>query len=144
MGKQNTLMHESSVVIFVGKLSRQVISILLLPKFTGKEYVSHRPQRSCGKVMLFHRRLHSVHGGEGVCGRHPPGQTPLQQTHPPWVDTPLSRHSPADTLGRQPPAQCMLGYTYPCPVHAVIHAPPLPRRPLHRTVRILLECILVA
>ena len=31
-----------------------------------------------------------------------------------------------------PPAQCMLGYT-----------PPHPRRPLQRTVRILLECFLV-
>ena len=70
-----------------------------------------------------------------------------------------------------PPAQCMPGYTHPlpsacwdtppCPVHGGIHTPlrrhpladtPLadtpptgrhPRRPLQRTVRILLECILV-
>ena len=65
-------------------------------------------------------------------GRHPQGQTPT-----PWADTTRGRHP----LGKIPPpnacwdthlpAQCILGYT------------PLPRRPLQRTVRILLECILV-
>ena len=59
--------------------------------------------------------------------------------------------------GIHPPSQCMLGYTPPCPVHAGIHPradtlprpypppwqTPPPRRPLQRTVRILLECILV-
>ena len=48
-------------------------------------------------------------------GQTPPGQTP------PWADTP--------------------GQTPPCLVHAGIHPPP--RQPLQRTVRILLECILV-
>ena len=44
---------------------------------------------------------------------------------PPWADTPLT-----STCWDTPPAQCMLGY-------------PPSRRPLQRTVRILLECILV-
>ena len=40
------------------------------------------------------------------------------------------------------PSACWDTHT-PCPVHAGIHQPPpLPRRPLLRTVRILLECIL--
>ena len=54
----------------------------------------------------------------GVCGRHPPRQTLSLGRQPP--------------LGRHPPAQCMLGYTHPSP-----------QRPLQRTVRILLECILL-
>ena len=83
----------------------------------------YRPQRSCGKVIFLQASVsHSVHRGEGrgVSDRYHPLQTP------PWADTPQ-----ADTLlGRHRPAQCMLGYTPPW-------------RPLQRTVRILLECILV-
>ena len=54
------------------------------------------------------------------------------------ADTPQGRHLRADTplpsacWDTHTPAQCMLGYT-----------PPHPRRPLQRTVRILLECTLV-
>ena len=58
--------------------------------------------------------------GRGV-SQHALGQTPTLGRHPARQTPP-----PAD-----PPAQCMLGYTPPS------------RRPLLRTVRILLECILV-
>ena len=68
-------------------------------------------------------------------GRHPPGRYPHpldRQPHPlgwhPVADTPLGRHCPpwADTPPRQ------------------THPPPHPsRQPPQRTVRILLECILV-
>ena len=57
--------------------------------------------------------------------KHPPRQTPPGQL----ADTPLSRHPREDTtpMGRHAPGQT-----------------PLPgRQPLQRTVRILLECILV-
>ena len=71
------------------------------------------PQRSCGKVMS---------------GRHPP--SPRAETHPTLADIPLGRH-PQDRhtpLGR----------------HNPFRQTPLPsRRLLQRTVRILLECILV-
>ena len=59
----------------------------------------------------------------GVCvSQHALGQTPT------LADTPLGRHPPADPLGR---------HTLPG------QTPPSPRQPLQRTVRILLECILV-
>ena len=69
-------------------------------------------------------------------GRHPPGRYPHpldRQPHPlgwhPVADTPLGRHCPpwADTPPRQ---------THPPPPHPS-------RQPPQRTVRILLECILV-
>ena len=68
---------------------------------------------------------------------------------------PLGRHPlPTACWDTHTPAQCMLGYnplgrhTHPLfrqasyPLHAGIQ-PPSPRRPLQRTVHILLECILV-
>ena len=70
--------------------------------------------------LCFYGHLSFCSRGGGVSqhalGRHPPGPTP----------------SPVQCMLRytHPPAQCMLGYTPP-------------RRPLQRTVRILLECILV-
>ena len=87
------------------------------------------PQRSCGKVM-FHRRLSFCSQGGGG----------LADT--PQIDTPP---------GQTPPVYAGI-HTHPCPVHAGIHPPqtqcmlgysPPPRRPLQRTVRILLECIFV-
>ena len=56
-------------------------------------------------------------------GRHPPGR-------PPWAD--ITR------LGRHPPGQTPPQADTPPP-----RADDLPRRPLQRTVRIILECILV-
>ena len=90
--------------------------------------IFYHPQRSCGKVMFLH--LSVILSTGGVSDRHPRADTPragtpLVDTHwadTPWADTPLGRHPP-----RQTP-----------PLH-----PPPPRRPLQRTVRILLECILV-
>ena len=94
----------------------------------------YRPQRSCGKVMFSQASVsHSVHKGEGRCmadtplGRPPRGSVTLGKHFPPQAD-PLGRHPP----GRHPPAQCMLEYRPP------------PQRPLQRTVRILLKCILVS
>ena len=123
---------------------------------------SYRPQCSYGKVMFLH--LSVILSMGGVCpsacwdtppDRHPQADTPSGQTpplgrHPLWADTPsgqtppLGRH-PLWTdplaqymLGYTPPAQCILGYTTPL-AQCILRYTWL----LLRTVRILLECILV-
>ena len=83
--------------------------------------------RSCGKV-IFSQASVILSEWEGCVWQtppawadHPPGDPPWADT--PWADTPWADHPQADTsLGRHP----------------------LSRRPLQRTVRILLECILVS
>ena len=89
--------------------------------------LNYRPQRSCKGyvftgVCLSTRGLSaSVHAGIPHREQTPPtrADTPPEQTHtPPEQTTPGSRHPPKQT-------------------------PPPQRRPLLRTVRILLECILV-
>ena len=100
----------------------------------------YHPQRSYGKVIFSQAWVKnsfcprgvsaSVHAGIHPPNKQPPGQTPLGQT-PPWADTPYPVHA---------------GIHTPCPVYAGIH--PLPSACwdtwlLLRTVRILLECILV-
>ena len=82
--------------------------------------------RNSGKVMFLHLSLILFTGG-GWGGVHPPGQTPPRQTHP------------HPTLGRHPQTNPPNG-RHP---HPLGRPPPSPRRPLQRTVRILLECILV-
>ena len=73
----------------------------------------------------------------GVSARHHPlADTPWTDTpgrHPPQVDTPWAETPPRSRhpLGRNPPKQTPLSMQTP------------PRPPLQRTVRILLECILV-
>ena len=77
--------------------------------------IYYRPQRCC-EGYVFTPVCHSVHGGglpQCMLGYHPPEQTPPQDQPPPG--------------SRQPPGSR--------------HPPE--RRPLLRTVRILLECILV-
>ena len=77
--------------------------------------------------LCFHRLLSFCSGG-GACIPACTGQTPPS----------LDRHTPPPV--KQPP----YSDTPPCPVHAGIQIPPHPPlRPLQRTVRILLECILV-
>ena len=75
-------------------------------------------KRSCEKIMFLHLSVgHSVHRGVSV-SVHAGITTPLTPPlgiHPPWVDTPSPWAEP----------------------------PPPSRRPLQRTVRILLECFLV-
>ena len=86
------------------------------------------PQSSCRKIMFSQASAILFTGGvaDTPPGRHPPGQTP-----PPWADTP--------SLGRHPlPGQTPHLDRYPLPGRH----PPL-RWLLQRTVRILLECILV-
>ena len=95
-------------------------------------------KRSCGKVMFLQACVkNSVLGGQvytplgkhPLLGRHPPGRHPPGR-HPPG-QTPFSGHPPMQAPpGRQAP----LGRHPP---------PPTSRRLLQRTVRILLECILV-
>ena len=87
-------------------------------------------KRSCGKVMFLHLSVsHSVHRGGEVYT--PPGRHPSGQTHkPPGQTPPLARHTPH--LGR---------HCHPQPPPP--GRPTTPRQPLQRTVRILLECILV-
>ena len=75
-------------------------------------------KRSCGKVIFLHLSVsHSVHGGclpQCMLGCTLPGR------HHPWAETHPSGHTPP------------------------LHRPPTSRRPLQRTVRILLERFLVA
>ena len=81
--------------------------------------------------LCFHRHLWSCSLGcvsQHALGQTPPGRHPLADT--PWADTPRQTPPTADTSHSRhqpPPPQ----QTSP------------PRRPLQRTVRILLECILV-
>ena len=95
--------------------------------------------------LCFYRRL-SVHRGGGVClnacwdttpreqtpprSRHPPDQTP----YPPGADPPSGADTPQSRPTPSPPEQ-----THP----PRSRHPPRERRPLLRTVRILMECILV-
>ena len=72
--------------------------------------------------LYFHRCL-SVHEG-GRC-------TPLAGRHPHWADTLLAGRHPSDRQTPPPPAGR----------HPRVDTPR--RRPLQRTIRILLECILV-
>ena len=78
---------------------------------------------------------HSVHKGGEVYT--PWADTPMQ------TSTPLARHSPwVDTLpGQTPHRQTTPRQTSPLARHIPRQTPP--RRSLQRTVRILLECILV-
>ena len=88
------------------------------------ELTSYRPQPSCGKVMFLHVSVILFAGG-GWSGR----QTPL------WADIPWQTPP-----GRHPLGQTPLSRHTPPPPGRQIH----PRGgPLQRTVRILLECILV-
>ena len=92
---------------------------------------------------------------EGVCvADTPTGQTPPPLQRHPRVDTPCPVHAGIHTppahcmLGYTPPTGCMLGYILTLPsacwdTHPSHTTPPPPRRPLQRTERILLECILV-
>ena len=85
-----------------------------------------------GQGNVFTPVCHSVIVGgcspQCMLGYTPPGQTP------PWADTPLS-----SACWDTPPAQCILGYTPPSPTQCMLGYTWL----LLRTVRILLECILV-
>ena len=101
-------------------------------KFLVMIYNIYRVQRSCGKVMFSQASviLFTVGGGhvsQHALIRHPStGQTPPPRQTLPWADTSL-------------PSAC---WDTPTPPSACWDTPP-PRRPLQRTVRTLLECILV-
>ena len=84
---------------------------------------------SCGKVMFLHLSVILFTGGsvwsDTPRARHPPGRHPLGR-YPPWADPPRQTHPP------------------PWQTHPLgSHTPARWKRPLQRTVRILLECILV-
>ena len=119
---------------------------------------NYRPQRSC-EGHVFTGVCLSTGGCLPQCmlrytppqSRHPPEQTPLppggrhcppEQTHTPGADTPLqSRHPPQS---RHPsPQEQTPSPRADTPLGADTHPPPK-IRPLLRTVRILLECILVS
>ena len=121
------------------------------PKINTERYSSqfyYRPQGSCGKVMFSQASVILSTGGvaDSPLGRHPHLQadTPPSGQTPPWADNPLGRNPPCPVhAGIHSPAQCMLGYTPPLP-SACWNTPPPQKWLLQRTVRILLECILVA
>ena len=100
----------------------------------GNAFNYYCPQHSCGKIMFLHLSVsHSVHRGvypSMYWGRHPPGadisQHALGQTNQ-WADTLW-----ADANRQTPRADT-----------PQVDTPTLGRWLLMRTVRILLECILV-
>ena len=98
------------------------------PQWWGALTYYYRPQRSCGKVMFLQMSIsHSVHR---VCvGQTPPPPADISQ-HALEQTRPLSRHIPACTGAD-------------ISQYALWQTPPPSRRPLQRTVRILMECILV-
>ena len=147
-------------------LKRFGYELPLMTKFLNRTKCSYyRPQTKLRKGNVFTPVCQSF-CSQGVCipactghtlpgqtlplGRHPPGRHPPRQTHS-WADThPPGRHpSWADThpLGRcTPPGQTPPLHRHPQADRPGRHPPgkhPPPRRPLQRTVRILLECILV-
>ena len=108
----------------------------------------------------------SVHGGiphppprsrHPHRSRHPPEQTPPRSRHPPGADTPLEQTPPPEQTpqeqthpvqSRPPPGAGLPGAEHPpeqTPPRAdtPLEQTPPQIRPLLRTVRILLECILV-
>ena len=121
--------------LFLPQLPGQSICDISGLIFTVRNVVAAR--------LSFHRRLSFCSQGGGVFSQHALGQTP------PWADTPLpsacwDTHHPHPAqcmLGYTPPTQCMLGYTPPTNACWDKGHPPPP--PVQRTVRILLECILV-
>ena len=106
----------------------------LLP-YLGLENI-YRPQRSC-EGYVFTPVCHSVHR-VGVCLSACWDTTPPQSRHPLGADTPQIRHPPgADTPWNTHPPR-------PGTLPGAGNPPPREqRRLLLRTVRILLECILV-
>ena len=151
-----------STSTFVSKFNIMPITKTNIENRSGSILVVTVRKRSCRKIMLSQVCVkNSVHRGGEVytslgrhpfpwadtpraetpldrppLGRHPHGQTPLGR-HPP---TPLGRHLTwADTLlGRHPPIP--LGRHPPFPR---ADTPSMGKRLLQRTVRILLEFILV-
>ena len=104
---------------------------------TTKKANYYRPQRSYGDVIFSQASVsHSVHRG-GCLADTLPRQTTHRQTPP--ADIHPDRHPQADTHRRHPPGRHTPPADTPPPGR---HTPP-GRRLLLRTVRILLECILV-
>ena len=121
-------LHSLLLLISIGSTRS---SHVLLTKLLAVKY-KYLPSATKLRQVIFLQAsvIHSVH--RGVC------QIPPRQTSP--GQKPPARHFP----GQTPP----WADTPPHPVHAGIHPPPstcwdTPQRPLQRTVRILLECILV-
>ena len=124
------LFKASWLIIFVYQLNQFGIEYCV-ERYYPQQNIYYRPQRSCGKVIFSQASvILSIGGCIPACT---------------VADTPLPGQTP------HLPSACW--DTHPHPVHAGIHIPPLPaqcmpgyappRRPLLRTSRILLECILV-
>ena len=103
-----------------------------------------RPQRSWGQGNVFTPVCHSVHRGRGCLPQCMLGYTPPWADTLPWVDTP---QADAPSLGRHPPhwADTPLWVDTPSQTDTPSQADtsPTSRRLLQRTIRVLLECILV-
>ena len=120
-------LYYHTIYIYIETKANAIYSFsrLLLLSLNGSLLLNYRLQHSCSKVMLHQSVILST----GRCladtppGRHPLGRHPPPGQTTPWADTPLGKPPQADTPWADTP---------------------LPQgRPLQRTVRILLECILV-
>ena len=142
-GKKPPMMYSSVLIAFGGYLHFTTVSKHTNTKWLQHVWHHYRPQRSCGKVMFSQASVILSGGvyGRQPPGKHPPGRIPPGR-HPSWADT-SPRQTPPHPVhaGIHTPYLVHAGIHIPCPVHAGIHAPL--QRPLQRTVRILLECILV-
>ena len=115
----------------------------------------YRLQPSCSKVIISQASVILSTGGMSARhthpGRHPLGRHPPPRQTSPKAETSLGRHPPppplqADTPRQKPPGQTPPGRQPPGrhPRAEPSPHPPTPAdRLLQRTVRILLECILV-
>ena len=110
----------SGIQSTIGRYASYWNAFLLKCAYCCIDSICYRPQAKLRKGNVFTPVCQSFCSWRGVCPSPcwdtspPPGQTPI-----PWVDTPLGRHQPGQTC---------------------FHPS---RRLLLRTVRILLECILV-
>ena len=103
--------------------------------------ISHyRPQRSCGKVMFLHLSV-ILSTGVGCLVDTPYTDTPLQADTPPGQTSSLAgRHPPGRQITPPPETATAADTSWLAPTPP----PPWDGHWLQRTVRILLECILVA
>ena len=113
-------------LLIVPIVSRKIREVVLLRNIGYDPFITVRKRR-CGKVMFSQVCANNSVHREGRCTpprQTPPGLTPSPGRPPGQTHTPLDRHPPEQT-------------------HTPGQTPPPIRRPVQRTVRILLKCILV-